>query len=94
MILDSKLILLTIWTNGGAGGGTSVTNQKEEIQTLIDELDEEASQISGHQIQEFDLSPYTIYADIPLESIPIATPSNPELILSDYPYLDEPVSAE
>lgn len=55
LIIDGGLVLLTVWTFGGAGAGTSVTAYKAQINTLMAQLG------SGYQLTEIDLSGYPSY---------------------------------
>jgi len=53
MIVNNELILLTVWTYGGAGSGTSVHNQKSNINSVMTSLG------GGYQLTEADLSGFT-----------------------------------
>ena len=88
-VINSQLILTNVWTFGGPGSGTSVTNQKATINSMIAALDTEVGHITGHTIQELGLSQYMKLADIPPEFRPIGSP--PPIVIddSDYPLLTE-----
>jgi hypothetical protein len=89
LVVNSQLILTNVWTYGGPGSGTSITNEKVFINTLIGELDAEVGMPTGYSIQEFDFSPYKRLVDIPPEYTPTG-PLNPIVIdESDYPLLAE-----
>ncbi len=88
-VINSQLILTNVWTYGGPGSGTSVTNQKSTINSIIAALDTEVGVITGHSIQEFDFSQFMKLADIPPEFIPIGSPPPIVIQESDYPLLEE-----
>ena len=50
LLLDGKLVLLTVWTDGGPGAGSSVTALKDDINQLMSDLG------GGYQLTEIDLS--------------------------------------
>jgi Bacterial Ig-like domain (group 2) len=54
--VNSDLVLLTVWTYGGAGSGTSITDQKTAINTMMTTLG------GGYQLTECDLSSFNNYA--------------------------------
>ena len=56
MIINGELVILTIWTFGGAGAGTSVLNLKNDINTMISQLDTQVGINTGYQLTHFDLS--------------------------------------
>lgn len=89
LIIDSKLVLTTVWTYGGPGAGTSVTNEKNFINAMIAELDTEVRQVSNHSIEEIDLTRFMQLDDIPPEFRPISTPDPIVIDESDYPLLEE-----
>ncbi len=87
LVIDSQLVLTNVWTFGGPGSGTSVTNEKAIINTMIEQLDTEVGSISGYSIQELDLSKFMKLADIP--ALPIGSGNPPTIDESDYPLLIE-----
>lgn len=89
LAIDSQLVLTNVWTYGGPGSGTSVTNEKAIINTMISQLDTEVGDITGHVIEEIDLSKFMKLSDIPLEFLPISTGSPPAINEADYPFLEE-----
>jgi hypothetical protein len=88
-VINSQLILTNVWTYGGPGSGTSVTNQKATINSMIAALDTEVGNVTGHTIQELDLSQYMKLADIPPEFRLISSPPPITIDDSDYPFLAE-----
>ena len=52
LILDGEPVLLTVWTWGGIGSGTSITAFKQDINDMMNLLG------GGYQLTEFDLSGY------------------------------------
>jgi hypothetical protein len=89
LVINSQLVLTNVWTYGGAGAGTSVTNEKSFINTMIGQLDSEVSTISGYAIQELDLSQYMKLSEILPEFTPIGDPPPIVIDESDYPFLEE-----
>jgi hypothetical protein len=61
-IVGSDLVLLTVWTFGGAGSGTSVRHHASDINALIAAVDADAGISTGYTLTEVDLSPYTNFA--------------------------------
>ncbi|MEN9841224.1 MAG: hypothetical protein RL376_1024, partial [Verrucomicrobiota bacterium] len=55
LIINGQLVLLTCWTYGGGGSGTSVHNQKAAINTLMTTLG------GGYQLTPVDLSAFPSY---------------------------------
>jgi len=62
LIIGGELVLLTVWTYGGAGSGTSVTYFKDDINQLILDVDALASVSTGYTLTEKDLSTYNDYS--------------------------------
>jgi len=89
VVIDSKLVLTNVWTYGGPGSGTSVTNEKTIINTMIGALDTDIGDISGHSIEEIDLSKFMKLENIPLEFLPISTGTPALIDETDYPFLVE-----
>jgi hypothetical protein len=56
LIINDQLVLLTVWTYGGAGSGTFVTQQISIINDMMTELG------GGYQLTEIDLSGFTNYS--------------------------------
>ena len=89
VVIDSQLILTNVWTYGGPGSGTSVTNEKTIINTMIGDIDSEVGDITGHTIKEFNFSQYVKLADIPLGSTLVGSEDPPIINELDYPLLIE-----
>jgi hypothetical protein len=89
IIINSQLVLINVWTYGGPGSGTSVTNEKTFINTMINQLDSQVGSISGHNVQEISLSSFKKIADIPPQFLPIGY--SPPIVIdeSNYPLLEE-----
>ena len=60
IIVNNQPVLLTVWTNGGAGGGTSVTAFKKDINDLMAYLDDKNGNATTYQLEEIDLSGFTV----------------------------------
>ncbi len=88
-VINSQLILTNVWTYGGPGSGTSVTNQKAMINTMIAAIDLEVGSVSSHTIQELDLGQYMRLSEIPPEFRLIYYPTPIVIDDSDYPFLEE-----
>lgn len=59
LILRDKLVLLTVWAFGGAGGsGTFTTSYLTDLNTMIQTADSQAGISTGLQIQTIDLGGY------------------------------------
>lgn len=57
----SAPVLLTVWTFGGAGGGTSVTDFVSGLNSAIHNIDSTAGTNTGFQLQTYDLSTFNAY---------------------------------
>jgi len=55
-ILNQELVLLTVWTGGFAGSGTSVTDFKSDINQLISDVNQLYGATNNYQLTETDLS--------------------------------------
>lgn len=53
-IINGEPVILTVWTYGGAGSGTSIRGQKAAINALMTELG------GGYQLTEVDLSEFVL----------------------------------
>jgi len=56
LIIDDELVIITVWTFGGAGGGTSTLYQKDAINTMMATLG------GGYSLTEIDLSGFTDFS--------------------------------
>jgi hypothetical protein len=56
LIIDDELVIITVWTFGGAGGGTSILFHKDAINTMMTTLG------GGYSLTEIDLSEFTDYS--------------------------------
>lgn len=61
MVVDDELCLLTVWTYGGGGAGTSLDNYVDDIDQMILDLDTEAGDLTGYTCTVKDLSAYPSY---------------------------------
>jgi len=55
LIINGTLVILTVWTYGGAGSGTSILNQKTAINTMMSTLG------GGYSLTEISLSSFNTY---------------------------------
>ncbi len=80
-IIDNQLVLLTVWTFGGAGAGTSIVKNKPLINQLMSQVG------GGYQLAEMDLSEYPVLR----EAVPaMKTLMQDSLDMRLYPPLDLP----
>ena len=56
LIIDDELVIITVWTFGAAGGGTSILFHKNAINTMMSTLG------GGYSLTEIDLSGFTDYS--------------------------------
>jgi len=56
LIIDDELVIITVWTFGGAGGGTSILYHKDAINTMMTTLG------GGYSLTEIDLSGFTDFS--------------------------------
>lgn len=56
LIIDGELVIITVWTFGGAGAGTSIVFHKDAINTMMATLG------GGYSLTEIDLSGFTDYS--------------------------------
>lgn len=56
LIIDDELVIITVWTYGGAGAGTSILYHKDAINTMMATLG------GGYSLTEIDLSGFTDYS--------------------------------
>lgn len=56
LIIDDELVIITVWTFGGAGGGTSISYHKDAINTIMTTLG------GGYSLTEIDLSGFTDFS--------------------------------
>ena len=54
----AELVLLNVWTFGGAGSGASVYKNKAEINQIMAELEAQKGFNHGYQLTEYDFSAY------------------------------------
>lgn len=55
LIIDDELVIITVWTFGGAGAGTNIVYHKDAINTMMTTLG------GGYSLTEIDLSRFTYY---------------------------------
>lgn len=56
LIIDDQLVIITVWTYGGAGLGTSILYHRDAINTMMATLG------GGYSLTEIDLSEFTDYS--------------------------------
>ena len=56
LLIDDELVIITVWTYGGVGGGTSILFHKDAINTMMATLG------GGYSLTEIDLSGFTDYS--------------------------------
>ena len=56
IIINNQPVILTVWTMGGGGDGTSITKFKNDINGRMRSLDYRARNADTYQLQEIDLS--------------------------------------
>ena len=61
-ICDGELVLVTVWTSGGAGAGTIVSGHIAALNQMIIDSDAQAGVSTGYTLTEADFSPYPTYA--------------------------------
>lgn len=61
LIINEELVILTVWTYGGAGGGTSITYFVNDINTLIHNVDILAGSVTGYTCTPIDLSSFLLF---------------------------------
>jgi hypothetical protein len=55
LIIDNELVIITVWTYGGAGAGTAIYYQKDSINSMMNSLG------GGYSLTEVDLSGFNSY---------------------------------
>ena len=58
IIVDGELVLMTVWTYGGAGGGTAVADYISGINTMIATADTQAGVSTNYTVTEADFSTF------------------------------------
>lgn len=56
LIIDDELVIITVWTYGGAGAGTSIVYHKDAINTMMATLG------GGYSLTEINLSEFTNFS--------------------------------
>jgi hypothetical protein len=56
LIINNELVIITVWTFGGAGGGTSILYHKDAINTMMDSLG------GGYSLTEINLGEFTNFS--------------------------------
>lgn len=62
LIVNDELVLVTVWTFGGAGSGTPVAKYISDINQMIVDADTQASVSTGYTVTEADFSEFPNYA--------------------------------
>lgn len=55
LIVNGELVIITVWTYGGSGAGTSIVYHKDAINTMMSQLG------GGYSLTEIDLSSFASY---------------------------------
>ena len=58
IIVDGELVLMTVWTWGGAGGGTAVADYISDINGMISTADTQAGISTNYTVTEADFSTF------------------------------------
>lgn len=61
LIVNGELVLITVWTFGGAGGGTSVASHIADLNGMIVSADAQAGVSTGYTVTEADFSAFPNY---------------------------------
>jgi hypothetical protein len=61
LIINNQLVLLTVFTYGGPGQGTSITPQRTIINQMIRDIDTEAGINTGYSLTDIDLSSFVSF---------------------------------
>lgn len=61
VIVNGELILITVWTFGGAGSGTAISENIEDLNQMIIDSDAQAGVSTGYTVTEADLSAFPTY---------------------------------
>lgn len=56
IIIGGQPVLLTVWTFGGPGAGTSLVDFKQDINAIMSQLEAAHNSVDGYQLEEIDLS--------------------------------------
>lgn len=62
LIINGEPVLLTVWTNGGAGGGTFIPPQISALNAMIATADAQAGVSTGLEVTTIDLSTFTDFS--------------------------------
>ena len=62
IILNGELVLVTVWTYGGAGSGTPVSDNIADLNTMIATTDAQAGVSTGYTVTEADFSAFPNYS--------------------------------
>lgn len=61
VILNGDLVLVTVWTMGGAGGGTGISDNILDLNQMIIDSDAQAGVSTGYTVTEADFSAFPTY---------------------------------
>lgn len=61
LIINGELVILTVWTFGLAGAGTSIAYHQTDMNSMIETLDSSAGINTGYTVSPIDLSRFNIY---------------------------------
>lgn len=62
LIVNGELVLVTVWTFGGAGSGTPVASHIADLNQMIIDADTQAGVSTGYTVTEADFSSFPNYA--------------------------------
>ena len=57
LVFNGELVLMTVWTYGGAGGGTPIAKHISDINDMIATADKQAGVTTNYTVKEADFSP-------------------------------------
>ena len=62
LIINNELVLVTVWTSGGAGSGTPVANYIADLNNMIVTADAQAGVSTGYTVTEANFSAFPSYS--------------------------------
>lgn len=63
VIVDGELVLVTAWTFGGAGSGTSIADHIADLNQMISDADAQAGVSTGYTVTESDFSSFPTFSN-------------------------------
>lgn len=61
VMVNGELVLITIWTFGGAGSGTAISDNIDDLNQMIIDADAQAGVSTGYTVTEADISAFPTY---------------------------------